>query len=72
MYICTYMESSKKILASQTIDSAEPWKIVQGHSKDVESHYLPRIANLLGGSDEIHPDFDDFERQSGVAEIPEN
>lgn len=61
MYICTHVESSKKPwhLKCGAIDSAKPWKIVQGHSKDAESHYLPRIANLLGGGDEIHPGFDD-------------
>lgn len=63
MYICTHIESSKtkkpRHLKCGTIDSAKPGKIVQGHSKDAESHYLPQIANLLGGVDEIHPGFDD-------------
>lgn len=41
------------------VDSARPWKIIQGHSGHAESHYLPRIASLPGGGDEIHPGFDD-------------
>lgn len=62
MHICTHIESSKKKawhLKCGTIDSAKPGKIVQGHSKDAESHYLPQIANLLGGGDEIDAGFDD-------------
>lgn len=53
-----HLQKQTQHLKCGTVDSARPWKIIQGHSRHAESHYFPRIASLPGGSDEIHPGFD--------------